>query len=158
MTILTIQQTTGHVGRSLFNEVEKRWQAAREKAFDLFEKRGCQVGRELEDWLAAEKMTMGDCITEIVDQDGKFELQVALPGFGPNDVQVITKPGEIAIYAEILSQRNEREAEELSAEFELTEVYRRFEIPPSVDLEKATAVMYDGILHIAAPKAAKTGG
>ena len=43
----------------IFEEVAKRFDAIQRRAFDLFEKRGRELGHELEDWLKAEQELLG---------------------------------------------------------------------------------------------------
>ena len=40
---------------TVFDEIAKRFEEVERRAFDLFEKRGREVGHELEDWFNAEQ-------------------------------------------------------------------------------------------------------
>jgi hypothetical protein len=46
-------------GPAIFDEIAKRFEEVERRAFDLFEKRGREVGHELEDWLNAEHELLG---------------------------------------------------------------------------------------------------
>lgn len=77
-------------------------------AFELFKNRGCEIGRELEEWLKAERGSLGSPAAELADKDGSYELQVALEGFDVNDVQVTVTPTKISVHAASSQEKSPR--------------------------------------------------
>src|ERR1043166_1978680 len=72
----------------VLDEMEQLMRRVRERAFSLFEERGAVPGRELDDWLRAERELLWSPHAELREKDNEFELRVAAPGLGPNDIRV----------------------------------------------------------------------
>jgi HSP20 family molecular chaperone IbpA len=141
----------------IFEEIAKRFEEVRRRAFNLFEKRGCELGHEVEDWFTAEHEIMGWPAAEFAEKHGGYELQITLPGFEAKDVEVTTTPNEIVVHAATKHEKKTEEGKVLWTEFGSNDVYRRFETPNPIDVDKATATLDKGLLKITAPKAAAVG-
>lgn len=137
----------------IFEEMEKRFAEVRQRAFDLFEKRGRELGHALEDWLRAEHEVCGWPAAELDEKGEDYELQMTLPGFNADEVQVTATPSEIVVHAEIKPEKKVEEAKMLWTEFGPNNVYRKFGMPQPVDIDKVRATLDKGMLHITAPKA-----
>jgi HSP20 family protein len=136
----------------IYEEIEKRFDDVRRRAFDLFEKRGRSLGYALDDWLRAEHEVCGWPAAEMDEKTEEYELQMTLPGFDPEEVQVTATPSEILVHAELKPEKAE-EAKVLWTEFGPNNVYRRFAMPQAIDVEKTRARLDKGMLHITAAKA-----
>ena len=136
----------------IFEEMEKRIGEVRQRAFDLFEKRGREFGHALDDWLRAEHDVCGWPAAELDEKAEEYELQMTLPGFDPEEVQVTATPSEILVHAELKPEKAE-EAKVLWTEFGPNNVCRRFAMPHPIDVEKTRARLDKGMLHITAAKA-----
>lgn len=136
----------------IFEEMEKRFETVRQRAFELFEKRGRALGSALDDWLRAEHDVCGWPAAELDEKAGEYELQMTLPGFDPEEVQVTATPSEILVHAELKPEKAE-EAKVLWTEFGPNNIYRQFEMPQPIDVEKTRARLDKGMLHITAAKA-----
>jgi hypothetical protein len=55
----------GHRSLPILGEIAKRFEHVRRRAFELFEKRRCEVGHALEDWLKAEHELLGWPVAEM---------------------------------------------------------------------------------------------
>ena len=64
----------------IFRELEQRMKAVRGRAFDLFNERGGLFGRELDDWLTAQREVLGWPAAELKEDDKMYEVDVSLPG------------------------------------------------------------------------------
>jgi len=89
----------------IFAEIARRFDAIRRRAFSLFEKRGCELGHDVDDWLKAEQELMG-CSAELAEKDGTYQMQMTLPGSEAKDVEVTATPSEILVHA--ATKREER--------------------------------------------------
>jgi HSP20 family protein len=136
----------------LFQEIEKQFEQVRRRAFELFEKGGRELGHPLQDWLTAEHEMMGWPAAELSEADSNYELSMMLPGYEPKDVQVTATPSEIIIHAKVETRKKTEETKCLWTEFQSNDVYRRFELPEAIDVEKTTANLDKGMLHIIAAK------
>jgi HSP20 family protein len=140
---------------AIFEEMAKRWNSVRERAFDLFEKRGCELGHALEDWLKAEREVCGWPAAELTEKSGAYELEIALPGFDPKEVEVTATPQEIFIHAASKTENSGEKGKVIWSEYGSNDVYRHFALPQPIAVEKATAKLDKGILRISAPQSAK---
>ena len=136
----------------LLDEIEGRFEEVRRRAFEMFERRGRDLGHALDDWLKAEQETAGWPAAELAEKDGKYELQLTLPGFDPQDVQVTATPSEIIVHAGVQPEKKAGKANLLWTEFGSNDVCRRFGFPEPIDLEKTEATLDKGILHVTAAK------
>jgi len=139
----------------LFQEIEKQFEEVRRRAFELFEKRGRELGHALEDWVRAEHEVMGWPAAEFSEADSRYELAMTLPGYEPKDVQVTVTPSEIIVHAKVQTEKKAEEKKRLWTEFRSNEVYRRFELPEAIDADKAAASLDKGMLHISVAKMPK---
>jgi HSP20 family protein len=85
-------------------------------------------------------------------------LDVALAGFEPTEIEVTATPREILIKGR---HENERSAADESkvrwSELRSRNAFRRVGLPTSVDVEKISASIENGLLKIVAPKARAAG-
>jgi len=139
----------------LLQEFEKRFDQIRNRAFELFENRGRRFGRELDDWLKAEREVFGSAAAELVDKGSTYELQMALPGFDPKQVEVTATPDEIIVHAAASEEKQSDKENVVWSEFTSSDVYRRIPAPMPLNSEDATATLEKGVLRITAPKASE---
>ena len=139
----------------IFEEIAKRFEGVRQRAFDLFDKRGRELGHELEDWLKAEHELVGWPAAELAEKDGAYQMQVALPGFEHKDIEVTATSTEIIVHAETKEETKTQKGTVLWTEFGSNDVYRRFEVPHTINVDKVTATLENGVLKINAQKTLK---
>jgi len=136
----------------LFQDIEKQMDQVRQRAFELFERRGCELGHAMEDWLKAEHEVMGWPAAEMDERDGKYELKMTLPGYEAKDIEVTATPSEIVVHANVETEKKTEAEKCLWTEFQSNDVCRRFELPETIDVEKVTANLDKGMLHVTAAK------
>ena len=139
----------------IFEKIAKQLAAVQRRAFDLFEKRGRELGHDVEDWLKAEHELLGWPAAELTEKNGAYEMQIALPGFEVKDVEVTATPTEIIVHAATKEEKKTQKGAVLWTEFGSNEVYRRFDVPNTITVDKVTANLENGILRINAPQTAK---
>lgn len=145
----------GKASLPIFEEIAKRLEGVRQRAFDLFENRGRELGHDQEDWLKAEREVFSWPAAELAEKDGKYDIQIALPGFETKDVEVTTTPSEIVIHAEAKEEKKTQKNGVLWTEFGSNDVYRRFELSNPINVDKVTANLENGVLRIIAPESVK---
>jgi HSP20 family protein len=139
----------------VFGEIAKRLQGVQRRAFDLFEKRGGEVGHELEDWFKAEHELLGWPAAELTEKDGAYELEITLPGFEVKDIEVTATPNEVIVHAATEKEKKTQKDNVLWTEFGSNDVYRSFDVPNAINVDQVTAKLDNGILRVNAPKTAK---
>ena len=139
----------------VFGEIAKRLEAVQRRAFDLFEKRGREVGHELDDWFKAEHELLGSSSAELTEKNGSYEIGITLSGFEAKDVEVTATPNEVIVHAATKKEKTTQKDNVLWTEFGSNDVYRRFEVPLAINVDQVTAKLDNGVLQITAPKTAK---
>ncbi len=143
----------------IFGEIQKRMQEIERRAFELFQQRGGDVGKDLDDWLLAEREVNGLATTKLEETDEAYKLQVSLPEMEPSEVEVTATPHSIILHAEHREETSSKpngkgKAKEGEwSQVSQTCVYR--EVPlAGIDPDQVTAKLEDGTLRITAKKAA----
>jgi HSP20 family protein len=139
----------------ILQELAMKFDGVRSRAFDLFEKRGSELGHELEDWLKAEREILGAPDAELADRGNAYEVKMALPGFDPKDVQITATSGEIIVHATSRKESKSEVDKILWSEFSSRDVYRHIPAPTPLNVDATTASLEKGMLRITAPKAAE---
>jgi HSP20 family molecular chaperone IbpA len=136
----------------VLEEMAKRIEAIPLRAFDLFEKRRRERGRDLEGWLNAERELLGSPTSELAEKKGVYELQLTLPGFESKDKKVTATSNKVIVHAAKEEQKKTENGDAIRTEFASKEVYRCFEVPNSVNVDQVTANLENGILRVNAPE------
>jgi HSP20 family protein len=122
----------------------------RERAYDLFQSRGATDGAAMEDWLQAERDLLVLPQSDLIEKGGKFNIRVEAPGFSADEIHVTATPDAIIVTAEA----SRKESAEGYTEFGQKQLFQRLELPTSINPDKVTASLEDGILELVAEKAA----
>lgn len=138
-----------------FQEFEKRFNEIQNRAFELFENGGRRFGSDMDNWLKAEREVFGSPAAELADKGDAYELQMALPGFDPKEVEVTATPDELIVHATSSQEKKSEKKDVLWSEFTSSDLYRRIPAPTPLNTEGATATLEKGVLRITAPKAAE---
>lgn len=137
----------------VFSEFDDLMDRIRIRAYNLFRDRGSNLGRDLDDWLTAEREVCWPA-AELEEEDDEFEIKIALAGFEPDEISLTATPRELIVKA---AHESKRESDETSdarwSEFRSNEVYRRVELPADIDVDRIETSFRNGMLEIEAPKA-----
>ena len=139
----------------MLEKIADRLEAVQRRAFELFEKRGRELGHEMEDWLQAERELVGLPAAQLAEKDGAYQIQIALPGFEAKEVEVTATPAEVLVHAATKAEKKTQKGAVLWTEFGSNDVYRRFEVPNPINVDKVTATLENGLLKISAPETVK---
>jgi HSP20 family protein len=137
----------------IFQEIRDLGERVRERAFELFEHRGCKSDHKLEDWLRAEQELIWSPQSELLEKDGTFTLRLSTPGFKADEVNVTALPGVLVVKAEAHHEREETTGKVHFSEFGQKTLFRRYPLPEPIALDKVTASLDNGVLQVTAPKA-----
>ncbi|MCC6930698.1 MAG: Hsp20 family protein [Gemmatimonadaceae bacterium] len=136
----------------IFTEMARRMESVRQRAFELFAERGREEGHDLDDWITAEHEVLGWPSAELKEANGAFQVDITLPGFNAKEVEVTATSSELIVHAASVKEQHGEDEEVLWSEFGSNDVYRRFGFPRTVDADKITATLENGILKVRAPK------
>lgn len=138
---------------SIFEEIKALAERIRERAYEIFEERGGGNGFDREDWLNAERDLLCACESDLVEKDGKFEVRMNAPGFDPGEVKVTALPDALIVKASSSHRHEKTEDNVHFCEFGRKTLFRRFDLPEPINLDKVTADLNKGVLHLTAAKA-----
>ena len=136
---------------SLIDKLETMAERVRERAYEISQSRGTN-GREIDDWLQAERDLIFKPDSDLIERDGKFEIRVAAPGFKAAETSVTATPGALIVSAKSSHKHEEKNADVHFCEFGARTLYRRLDLPKPINVEKVTARLDDGVLRITAQK------
>lgn len=137
---------------TLFNRVEEIQEQIARRAYELFEGRGYEHGRDFDDWTRAEAELLAPVAVQVSEGVGAFELTAEFSGFGENDVAVAVEPRRV-----FLTGKTEKTNEEEGggkADRQAAMFFQAIALPADIDAAKAEARFEDGRLRLSLPKLA----
>jgi HSP20 family protein len=140
---------------SVFTKMKSLTEQIRQRAFDIFQHRSANDGNDVDDWFKAENELIWAPESDLVEKEGKFEMQVAVPGFDAKDVEVTALPDAVVVCADSSHQHDTSNGNVRFCEFGERTLFRRFDLPAPINVDKVTADLDKGILKLTAAKADK---
>jgi HSP20 family protein len=138
---------------SLWNDMEKIHERILHRAYEIFVENGEIWGRDLENWLAAEREIVWKPAIELKEKDRQFELTVAVAGVEPKDLEIEVTPEDLVIKGETHHDDYEERAEIHVCEFEGGKLFRAIHFPRKINPDKVRAQFKNGLLTLTAPVA-----
>ena len=126
-------------------DLQSRMDQIRQKAYEIFEAAGKPDAQDLDHWIQAERLLIAGN-GELADSQDEFEVQIAVPGFVAQEIEIRVLPDTLLVRAETKLM----ETEEIGTTHIL---FRRFAFPEPIDTNRVTANLDKGVLHIVAYKA-----
>jgi HSP20 family protein len=136
---------------SLLAEMERTAAAIRERAFDYYQRRGAASGRDLDDWLLAEREVIWTPCAEMTENDEEVILRVDAAGLDVRNLRVTATPNAILIRADAGHHHDESDGKVCFCEFG-EKLFRQFELPSAIDVDRVSATLEKGMLQIVAKK------
>lgn len=132
----------------VFNNITKR-------AFEIFEGNGRVFGRELDDWLNAEKEFLHPVHIQVAESGDSLEVHAEVPGFNEKELEIKVEPRRVTISGKREASKEEKKGKTVYSEACCDQILRIVDLPAVVETDKVTATLKNGILELAMPKAAK---
>jgi len=154
MATLTVEKLhdTEQTDAPVIRELRNLLDATQRRAFDLFNQRGAWPGAELDDWLRAEREMMWSPQSELIEDDKEIRIQVAAPGLDVRQIHVTALPQSIIVKGETRHKHEGGGGAIQFCEFSEKNLFRRFELNGPIDVDRVTATLDNGMLHIVAPR------
>src|SRR5215467_499663 len=140
---------------SIFDEMNQMQDRVMRRAYDLFEQRGHFFGRDLDDWLRAERELFWKPALELRETDGEFVLEAAVSGVDPNDIDLEVTPEDIVLKADIQHEHEEKKGTVHICEFQSGRMFRSIHLPKRINPDKVKAEFKNGLLRLTAEVAAE---
>jgi HSP20 family protein len=147
MADVAVQKT-----ESFWDEIQKMEERVMRRAYDIFRDNG-SIGRDLDNWLAAERELVRKPPIELAEKDNQFEIKVAVAGIDPKDLKVEVTEEDLLVKGETKSEKKEEKADVYTSEFQSGSLFRSIHFPKKVDPNKVKAELRNGMLTVTAPLA-----
>lgn len=139
-------------GSPVLNEMKTLADQIRQRAFEIFQGRGAGDGLAVDDWLHAERDLFRVPESELIEKDGKYEARVSAPGIDPGDVQVTVLPDALIVKGSTVHTHDKTDGDIRFCEFDRRTLFRRFDLPEPINVDKVTASLDKGVLQLTALK------
>jgi HSP20 family molecular chaperone IbpA len=119
----------------------------RTRAYDLFERRGRENGHDLEDWLEAENELGLLPVAQIDEIENEIRVRIDCPEFTPDQIKIYAESRAITVEG--------RGQSGVALQANLTErtLFRRYELPASINTGLVKATLQGTVLQIIARRA-----
>ena len=135
---------------SIFDEMNQIQARVMRRAYDLFEQGGHLFGRDLDDWLQAERELLWKPALELRETDGEFVLEAAVSGVDPKDIDIEVTPEDIVLKANIQHEHEEKKGTVHICEFQSGRMFRSIRLPKRINPDKVKAEIKNGLLTLKA--------
>lgn len=140
--------------RDFFTDMEELNDRIAQRAFNIFQERGFD-GREWDDWFRAEAEILKPVPIEIRESRENYIVRAEVPGLDAKDLTIQAEPTSIYIHGKTEQRKEEKDGEQVTySEVSAHELARRIDLPASINPEKASARLINGVLELTLPKAA----
>lgn len=144
---VTITKPDSPVSKGLLADFDHLMQSVRQRAYELFERRGRKGGSDLEDWLQAEAELLFPAKIESTREPGIYTLRVSLPEFSAKDIQLYA----IANNFILKGTRSEKTATDGVSSEQHQNIFYQYPLPADAHVDEITAEHSQGTLTITVP-------
>jgi HSP20 family protein len=135
---------------SIFDQLNDLQDRITKRAFEIFDGNGHLFGRDLDDWLQAERELVWKPSIELEEKDNEFRLQIATPGVDPKDIDIEASPEYILVKAESQHEHKEEKGKVHICEFTAGNLFRSVRLPKEIDPDNVKAEFKNGLLTLTA--------
>lgn len=136
---------------SVWDELLEMEERIMQRAFDIFLDNGSVFGKDLDNWLAAERELVWKPAIELTEKENQLEIRVAVAGIDPKDINVEVTAEDLLVRGETKTEKKEQKGEVHTSEFQAGSLFRSIRFPKKVDPNKVKAEIKNGLLTVVAP-------
>ena len=107
---------------------------------------------ELQAWSTAEQNTFWAPVCELIETESSVKVIIDLPGISARDIQIAILPRVLIVKNKVRLAAGRTWREVARAILGPLELFRRFEMPSLIDVNRVTAELDMGVLTLTAPK------
>jgi HSP20 family molecular chaperone IbpA len=141
---------------NLTDRINQVSQAIAQRAYRIFQgsERRFAPEFELDEWSKAEVELLHPFHAYIVDAGEKLEVKAEVPGFNEKEIEISVEPRRVTITGKRQTNKEEMKGKTVYSECCWDQILRTIELPASVDVRKASAMLQNGVLQLTMPKTA----
>ena len=140
---------------SILDEMTEMQDRIMRRAYDIFERNGRLLGRDLDHWLQAERELLWKPAVELREADGEFVLEAAVSGVNPEGIEIEVTPDDVVLKADTHHEHEEKNDTVHICEFASGKMYRSIHLPKKINPDKVKAEFKNGLLRLTAEVAAE---
>ena len=149
---------------SIFDEIIKINDRITRRAYDIFLGSGGILGKDLENWLSAERELIWKPAVELREKGREFLLEMVVPGMEAKDLDIQITPADLLVTGDVHHEHKDEKGTVHMCEFHSSSLFRAIHFPKKIDPDKVKTEFKNGMLCIKAPiaveqraKKARTG-
>jgi HSP20 family protein len=135
---------------TVFDELRAMQDKIMTRAYEIFRLNGSIFGRDLDNWLAAERELVWKPAIELEETEKEFKLKVAAPGVEARNLDIEVTPEDFLVKAEVKREETKDKGKVHTSEMMTNNLFRAVHFPRKVDPEKVKAEFRNGILYVTA--------
>ena len=124
-----------------------------QRAFELFERRGCTNGNDQEDSFPAESELLTLVKVHLSVSGEHFTARAKVPGFSRQEINVSIEPRRLSISGRAETEEDHNPGKQTHSLRHGRLICKVIDLPTAVDLSKARATFRDGALEVVMPQA-----
>jgi HSP20 family protein len=140
---------------SLSERVNEICESIAKRAYELFDGNGRKFGHDLDDWFRAETELLRPVHLRITESGENVEVKAEVPGFNEKEIEISVEPRRLTITGKRENNKEQKRGKTVYSEGSCEQMLRIVELPATVDADKATATLKNGLLELMMPKAVK---
>jgi HSP20 family protein len=140
---------------TLSEHVNKVFDSIAKRAYELFDGNGRTFGHDLDDWFKAEMELLHPVRVHVAESGANLEVRAEVPGFNEKEIEISVEPRMLTITGKRESNKEQKEGKTIYSEGRCDQMLRIVELPMTVDADKTTATLKNGVLELTMPKAVK---
>ncbi len=133
VTRIPVEKVHGSDASRIAEETQALTDQIRQLAFHLFESRGSSDGRDLDDWLTAERQLVLKAEPEMMERNGRFEIHLPVAGCNPEDIRVTALPASL-----VIQSKGDKK------------LLKTIDLPDRIDVDKTVARVDRGVIYVTA--------
>jgi HSP20 family molecular chaperone IbpA len=142
--------------QDLSGEIELVHVAIARRAYELFEARGCEHGRDWEDWLRAESEFLRPVSISTSESVDRFTIRASVIGFEENELRVSIEPRRITILGKKQVSATETEGGKVEyIDWYPNQILQRIDLATELIPESSVVELQSGLLKFELPKATR---
>ena len=139
-----------HKTQTILDEIRDMQDRIMRRAYEIYQQNGGAFGRDIENWIQAERELKWTPAIELSETDNEFRLTAAISGVDTKDIDIEVTPEDIVLKAEIQHQHDEKKGRVLVCEFTPGIVFRSIHLPRKINPDKVKAEFKNGLLRLTA--------
>ena len=137
----------------LFSKIKYLTDSIAGRAYELFERRGREHGRDWEDWFRAEAELLRPVEVKLNEAGGSLIARMDLAGFSPDNILVSLEPRCMRISAKSSGKEKRDGDKSQPAPNQRVQVFRVVPLPGNLSISHAAATFEEGVLEVVLPRA-----